>query len=77
MPKFGRKSREHLETCHIDLQTLFNAVVEEKRKVVQAVLDGGDMDERKGIANALLQSMVDAGDLPADLLKKVKNMLDL
>ena len=50
----------------------FNAVVEEKRKVVQAVLDGGDMDERKGIANALLQSMVDAGDLPADLLKKVK-----
>ena len=39
---------------------------------MQAVLDGGDMDERKGIANALLQSMVDAGDLPADLLKKVK-----
>ena len=26
MPKFGRKSREHLETCHADLQTLFNAV---------------------------------------------------
>ena len=29
MPKFGRKSREHLETCHPDLQTLFNAVIEE------------------------------------------------
>ena len=29
MPKFGRKSREHLETCHADLQTLFNAVIEE------------------------------------------------
>ena len=29
MPKFGRNSREHLETCHPDLQTLFNAVVEE------------------------------------------------
>ena len=29
MPKFGRNSREHLETCHTDLQTLFNAVVEE------------------------------------------------
>ena len=28
MPKFGRKSREHLETCHPDLQTLFNAVIE-------------------------------------------------
>tara|TARA_R110002020_G_scaffold181654_3_gene376785 strand:- start:377 stop:2935 length:2559 start_codon:yes stop_codon:yes gene_type:complete len=49
----------------------FNAVIEEKRKVVQAVLDGGDIDERKGIANALLRSMVDSGDLPADLLKKV------
>ena len=27
MPKFGRKSREHLETCHSDLVTLFEAVV--------------------------------------------------
>ena len=29
MPKFGRKSRSHLETCHSDLQTLFNAIVVE------------------------------------------------
>ena len=29
MPKFGRKSREHLETCHPDLQTLFNTVIKE------------------------------------------------
>ena len=29
MPKFGRKSREHLETCHPDLQILFNTVIEE------------------------------------------------
>ena len=29
MPKFGRKSREHLETCHSDLQILFNTVIEE------------------------------------------------
>ena len=28
MPRFGRKSRERLETCHPDLQTLFNAVIE-------------------------------------------------
>ena len=28
MPKFGSKSRTHLETCHPDLQTLFNAVIE-------------------------------------------------
>ena len=27
MPKFGSKSRHHLETCHPDLQTLFNAVI--------------------------------------------------
>ena len=28
MPRFGNKSRERLETCHPDLQTLFNAVIE-------------------------------------------------
>tara|TARA_Y100000310_G_scaffold237941_1_gene241260 strand:- start:81 stop:515 length:435 start_codon:yes stop_codon:yes gene_type:complete len=28
MPKFGSKSRKHLETCHPDLQTLFNAVID-------------------------------------------------
>ena len=28
MPSFGSKSRNHLETCHPDLQTLFNAVIE-------------------------------------------------
>ena len=27
MPNFGSKSRKHLETCHPDLQTLFNAVI--------------------------------------------------
>ena len=29
MPKFGKSSREKLETCHEDLQVLFNAVIEE------------------------------------------------
>ncbi len=29
MPKFGRKSRERLETCHSDLIVLFSAVIEE------------------------------------------------
>lgn len=47
----------------------FNAVVEEKRKVIQAVLDGGDVVERKGIATALLKSMVDSGELPIDLIR--------
>ena len=47
----------------------FNAVVEEKRKVVAAVLDGGEVGKRDGIAKALLKAMVDAGDLPADMLK--------
>ena len=27
MPKFGKRSRENLSTCHPDLQTLFNEVV--------------------------------------------------
>jgi len=51
----------------------FNAVIEEKRKVVKAVLDGGDLQEREGIANALINSMIESGDLPADFGKmKVK-----
>ena len=51
----------------------FNQVIEEKRKVVKAVLDGGDLNEREGIANALIQSMIDSGDLPANFGKmKVK-----
>ena len=29
MPKFGKRSRERLETCHPDLITLFEAVAEE------------------------------------------------
>ena len=29
MPKFGRRSREQLETCHTDLQTLFNTIIKE------------------------------------------------
>ena len=47
----------------------FNAVVEEKRAVIQSILDGGDAVERQGIAKALLQSMVDAGDIPAEMLR--------
>ncbi len=50
----------------------FNYVIEEKRKVVKAVLDGGSMEEREGIANALIQSMIASGDLPAEFGKKVK-----
>lgn len=47
----------------------FDRIVEEKRKVVSAVLDGGDIgEERDGIAIALLQAMIDAGDIPADIL---------
>jgi len=46
----------------------FDAVIEAKRKIVKAVLDGGDMGEREGIAKALIKSMVDAGDLPESFL---------
>lgn len=46
----------------------FNAVVEEKRATVSAILDGGEMGKRDGIAKALLKAMVDAGDLPKTML---------
>lgn len=50
----------------------FNMVVEQKREVVKAVLDGGDLEDRAGIANMLIQSMIESGDLPANFLDKMK-----
>ena len=49
----------------------FNTVVEEKRRVIQSILDGGDVVERQGIAKALLESMVEAGELPADMIRDI------
>ena len=42
----------------------FDEVVEEKRKVVKAVLDGGTVDERKGIVKDLLKRMQDYDGFP-------------
>ena len=53
------------------IDTKFNRVVEEKRAVVQSILDGGDIEKRSGIAKALLQAMVDAGEVPASLVKEL------
>ena len=50
----------------------FNYVIEQKRKVVQAVLDGGTVDERVGISNMLIAKMIQDGDIPSDFLEKKK-----
>ena len=49
----------------------FDRIVEQKREVVSAVLDGGDMEMRQGLAVALLEAMIDAGELPADMLQNI------
>ena len=47
----------------------FDRIVEEKRQVVRSILDGGEIgEERAGIAKALLEAMVEAGDIPASML---------
>ena len=43
MPKFGKKSRENLSTCHEDLQKVFNEVI---KHVDCSVLEG-HRDERR------------------------------
>lgn len=49
----------------------FDRIVEEKRQVVSSILDGGEIgEERAGIAKALLQAMVEAGEIPATMLNK-------
>jgi SWI/SNF-related matrix-associated actin-dependent regulator 1 of chromatin subfamily A len=50
----------------------FDRIVEQKRATIKAVLDGGDVDTRKGIALALLEAMVEAGELPPEMLKDMK-----
>ena len=52
----------------------FNAVVEAKREVIKSILDGGDLDDRKGIATMLLQQMVEDGDLPKTFIQKKKEV---
>ena len=54
----------------------FDRIVEEKRKIVGAVLDGGEVGERMGIAMALLESMVEAGEIPASMLKDMGGTKD-
>lgn len=49
----------------------FDRIVEQKREVVSAVLDGGDMEQRQGLAVALLREMIEAGELPADMLQHI------
>tara|TARA_B100000287_G_scaffold188733_1_gene178400 strand:- start:4274 stop:6787 length:2514 start_codon:yes stop_codon:yes gene_type:complete len=46
----------------------FDRIVEAKRQDIKAVLDGGDIIEREGIAKALLEAMVEAGELPEEML---------
>jgi SWI/SNF-related matrix-associated actin-dependent regulator 1 of chromatin subfamily A len=46
----------------------FHQLIEQKRAVVKAVLDGGDEVDRSKITRALLQDMVDAGEIDASIL---------
>ena len=44
MPKFGKKSKEHLSTCHEDLQKVFNEVI---KHVDCSVLEGHRDEKRQ------------------------------
>ena len=80
MPSFGTKSRERLETCHPDLQTLFNAVIEEvdcsvicgyrnKADQDKAVASGNSKAEYpKGKHNSNPSTAVDVYPYPVDLM---------
>ena len=46
-----------------------NNVIEAKRGVISSIVDGGDTDQRHGVAKQLLQAMVDAGEVPASMME--------
>ena len=78
MPKFGRKSRERLETCHSDLIVLFSAVIEEidcsvicghrnKEDQDKAVASGNSKAVYpKGKHNASPSNAIDVAPYPID-----------
>jgi len=47
----------------------FNNVIESKREVIKAILDGGEMGERNSVVFELLKEMVEAGDVDAKVLE--------
>ena len=78
MPKFGRKSKERLATCHEDLQKVFNEVI---KYVDCSVLEGHRGEERQnrfvdegkskvrfpnGRHNAMPSNAVDITPYPVD-----------
>ena len=78
MPKFGTKSRERLDTCHADLITLFEAVVDEidcsvicghrnKEDQDKAVASGNSKAVYpKGKHNASPSNAIDVAPYPID-----------
>jgi SNF2 family DNA or RNA helicase len=46
-------------SCAGTIDEHFDRIIEEKRAVVQAVLDGGEAEERAGIVSALLKKIQD------------------
>ena len=55
----------------VDTPTVCNAieVVEGKRAVIKAFLDGGDKQERYHVGEELIKAMVAKGELPAEALE--------
>ena len=60
MPKFGRRSRERLETCHSDLQVLFKHIVED---IDCSILCGhrGEEDQNKAVAEGRSKAVYPKG----------------
>ena len=71
----GQGEQDWTGQCYLSvagtIDERFDRIVEQKREVVSAVLDGGDMEMRQGLAVALLEAMIDAGELPADMLQNI------
>tara|TARA_Y100000004_G_scaffold130783_1_gene147481 strand:+ start:3572 stop:5686 length:2115 start_codon:yes stop_codon:yes gene_type:complete len=46
----------------------FARIVSQKREVVKSILDGGEGEQRHMVATELLKQMVEAGEMPAEML---------
>jgi len=69
--RIGQEAQNvHAVYLHVSntIDERFARIVSQKREVVKGILDGGEGEQRHKIATELLMHMVEAGDMPAEML---------
>jgi len=58
-------------TVENTIDVKFKNLIEQKRSVIKSIIDGGEEGQRGQIVKDLLQAMVDAGEIPAEMMESI------